>query len=74
MSEERVFTLDQETVEMFASKGIQSGSASQKGNANGLKVRRVMQLIRDFSKIFFDQLRILDLACGEGVYAIEAGR
>jgi hypothetical protein len=61
MSEERVFTLDQETMEMFASKGIQSGSASQKGNANGLKVRRVMQLIRD-------------LACGEGVYAIEAGR
>jgi SAM-dependent methyltransferase len=31
-----------------------------------------MQIIRDFSKAPFEQLRIFDLACGEGVYAIEA--
>jgi hypothetical protein len=31
-----------------------------------------MQLIRDFAKAPFNELRILDFACGEGVYAIEA--
>jgi SAM-dependent methyltransferase len=31
-----------------------------------------MQVIRDFSKKPFGQLQILDLACGEGVYAVEA--
>lgn len=73
MSPERAFPLDQRTIELFAIKGTQGGCGTpQTGNANGLKVRRVMQLIRDFSKKPFDQLRILDLACGEGVYAIEA--
>jgi SAM-dependent methyltransferase len=73
MSSERVFPLDQETIELFALKGTQGGCGTPHiGNAIGVKVRRVMQLIRDFSKKPFDQLRILDLACGEGVYAIEA--
>jgi SAM-dependent methyltransferase len=73
MSSERVFPLDQETIELFALKGMQGGYGTpQTGNANGVKVRRVLQLIRDFSTKPFDQLRILDLACGEGVYAIEA--
>ena len=73
MSSEHVFPLDQDTIELFALKGTQGGCGTpQIGNANGLKVRRVMQLIRDFSKKPLDQLRILDLACGEGVYAIEA--
>ena len=73
MLAERVFPLDQKTLELFALKGTQGGCAApQIGNANGVKVRRVMQLIRDFSKKPFEQLRILDLACGEGVYAIEA--
>ena len=73
MSSERAFPLDQRTIELFAIKGTQGGDGTrQTGNANGLKERRVMQLIRDFSKKPFDQLRILDLACGEGVYAIEA--
>ena len=31
-----------------------------------------MQLIRDVSQRPFEQLRILDFACGEGVYSIEA--
>jgi SAM-dependent methyltransferase len=73
MSSEHVFPLDQETIELFALKGTQSGCGTpQMANANGVKVRRVMQLICDFSKKPFDQLRVLDLACGEGVYAIEA--
>jgi SAM-dependent methyltransferase len=60
-------------MELFALKGTQGRPGIQQtGNANGVKVRRVMQLIRDFSKRPLDQLRILDLACGEGVYAIEA--
>jgi SAM-dependent methyltransferase len=73
MAEERVLPLDQETIDLFALKGTEGGPGTpQIGNANGVKVRRVMQCIRDFSKKPFDQLRILDLACGEGVYAIEA--
>ncbi len=31
-----------------------------------------MQLIRDFAKAPFEQLRIFDFGCGEGVYALEA--
>jgi SAM-dependent methyltransferase len=72
MSSERVFPVDQETIKLFALKGTQGGGPPKTVNAAGVKVRRVMQLIRDFSKKPFDQLRILDLACGEGVYAIEA--
>lgn len=73
MSSERFFPLDPNAIELFALKGTQDGGCPpQLGNANGLKVRRVMQLIRDFSKKPFDQLRILDLACGEGVYSIES--
>ena len=73
MSSERAFPLDPRTIELFAIKGSQGGpDTPQAGNANGLKVRRVMQLIRDFSQKPFDQLQIIDLACGEGVYAIEA--
>src|SRR5262245_12175821 len=68
MSPECVFPLDQDSIELFALKG----GSPQIGKTNAVKVRRVMQLVRDFSKKPFDQLRILDLACGEGVYAIEA--
>lgn len=73
MSLERIFPLDRETIEMFALKGIKVDDGKPPiSNANGVNVRRVMQLISDFSKKPFDHLRILDLACGEGVYAIEA--
>ena len=37
-----------------------------------LKCGAEYKLIRDFSKKPFSQLKILDLACGEGVYSIEA--
>lgn len=41
------------------------------GEANAVKVRRVLQLTEDLAGPL-DGLRILDLGCGEGVYAIEA--
>jgi 2-polyprenyl-3-methyl-5-hydroxy-6-metoxy-1,4-benzoquinol methylase len=66
------FPLDPDTLELFALKGSQGGGTPQVANANGLCVRRVIQIICDFAKSPFDQLRVLDLACGEGVYAIEA--
>lgn len=74
MSSEHVRPLDPEMTALFMSKGIKRGAPvpPQAGGANGVKVRRVMQLMRDFSKKPFDQLKILDLGCGEGVYAIEA--
>ena len=45
----------------------------EKGLANGVKVRRVMQIATDLARRPWSNLRILDLGCGEGVYAIEAG-
>ena len=73
MSSEHVYPLDSEALNLFASKGKEGGPGiKQVGNANGVKVRRMIQLTRDLAKRSFKELRILDLACGEGVYAIEA--
>jgi SAM-dependent methyltransferase len=72
MPMEIVQPLDAETLELFASKGKEGGPGiPQVGNANGVKVRRVIQIIRDLAKQPMEDLRVLDLACGEGVYAIE---
>lgn len=68
---EQFFEMDDESRRLFDSKGVK-GNKLQAHNVNDLKVRRVMQIIKDFSKKPFNELRILDLACGEGVYAIEA--
>lgn len=74
MSEECVRELDAAALALFARKGWEAGpGAPQTGPANAVKVRRVMQVTRDLSLQAFDTLRILDLGCGEGVYAIEAG-
>jgi 2-polyprenyl-3-methyl-5-hydroxy-6-metoxy-1,4-benzoquinol methylase len=74
MTHELVHPLDAEALEMFARKGTQGGPGiPQVGLANGVKVRRIMQVTRDFARQPFSALRILDLGCGEGVYAIEAG-
>jgi len=74
MTEESVHSLDAESLELFARKGTQGGPCvPQAGLANGVKVRRIMQITRDFARRPFSELRILDLGCGEGVYAIEAG-
>jgi SAM-dependent methyltransferase len=66
--------LDTEALELFARKGLEAGrGAPQVGEANAVKVRRVMQITQDLAGRPFSELRILDLGCGEGVYAIEAG-
>lgn len=64
--------LDEQALSTFARKGLEAGpGAPQVGEANAVKVRRVMQLTADLAGPL-DGLRILDLGCGEGVYAIEA--
>ena len=74
MNEESVRILDAEALELFARKGSEAGTdAPQVGQGNGVKVRRIMQITRDLARRPFPELRILDLGCGEGVYAIEAG-
>jgi SAM-dependent methyltransferase len=71
---EIVHALDEAALRVFAEKGSQGEvSVPQQGQANALKVRRIMQLTRDLTRGDVAELRILDLACGEGVYAIEAG-
>jgi len=66
--------LDSEALALFARKGKDgSPCVPQAGEANGVKVRRVLQLTRDLAPRPFEALRILDLGCGEGVYAVEAG-
>ena len=68
-----IHPLDPEALKLFAAKGTQGGiGPPQVGNANGVKVRRVMQITSDLTKVPFEELRIVDLACGEGVYSIEA--
>jgi 2-polyprenyl-3-methyl-5-hydroxy-6-metoxy-1,4-benzoquinol methylase len=74
MSEESIHDLDAEALNLFARKGDEGGlHIHQGGQENGVKVRRIMQITRDLSRQPFPKLRILDLGCGEGVYAIEAG-
>lgn len=74
MSDEVIHPLDDDMLDYFARKGKEGGpSVQQAGNENGLKVRRIMQVISDLSGKPFHDLSILDCACGEGVYAIEAG-
>lgn len=66
--------LDAEARALFARKGLESGVRDpQAGEANGVKVRRVLQLTADLGGRPLGELRVLDLACGDGVYAIEAG-
>jgi len=73
MSDDEVFPLDAEALGLFARKGMEAGAgAPQVGQANGVKVRRIMQLTRDLTRRPFPDLRILDLGCGEGVYSVEA--
>ncbi len=58
---------------MFARKGKEGGPhVPQAGQANAVKVRRVLQLTSDLTRRPLEKLRILDLGCGEGMYAIEA--
>jgi SAM-dependent methyltransferase len=73
MNEKTIPSVDADALALFARKGREGGpNVPQAGLANGVKVRRVMQSIADLAGKPFDRLRILDLGCGEGVYAIEA--
>jgi SAM-dependent methyltransferase len=73
MNEETLHELDADALALFARKGQEAGPGGrQTGPANGVKVRRVMQITRDLACRQLDGLRVLDLGCGEGVYAIEA--
>jgi 2-polyprenyl-3-methyl-5-hydroxy-6-metoxy-1,4-benzoquinol methylase len=73
MSAEVPHVLAPDMLELFARKGVQGGTPfPQIGNANGVKVRRIMQLLVDLTARPVEELSVLDLACGEGVYAIEA--
>ena len=66
--------LDNEALELFAGKGRELGtSGTQVGEANAFKVRRILQITEDLTSQPISGLRVLDLGCGEGVYAIEVG-
>lgn len=66
-------SLDQADLQRFAKKGFECGTdIAQGGQSNGLKVRRIIQILQDLGRGGNRPLRVLDLACGEGVYAIEA--
>jgi len=73
MRDECIHNLDADALELFAKKGCGgSPNVVQAGQANAVKVRRILQLTRDFAGPEFERMRILDLGCAEGVYAIEA--
>jgi 2-polyprenyl-3-methyl-5-hydroxy-6-metoxy-1,4-benzoquinol methylase len=72
MSAEKLHVLAPDMLELFAGKGVEGGTHyPQTGNANGVKVRRITQLLVDLAARPVGELSVLDLACGEGVYAIE---
>ncbi|MEX2170570.1 MAG: class I SAM-dependent methyltransferase [Pirellulales bacterium] len=74
MSTEAIRQLDEETLRVFAEKGAQGeSSVPQVGIGNSVKVRRISQLVHDLARRPVAELRILDVACGEGVYSIELG-
>lgn len=59
MTQESVHSLDPESLELFAKKGTQGGpGVPQAGLANGGKVRRIMQITRDFAQRPFAEDRI----------------
>lgn len=43
------------------------------GRQHGEKVRRITQLVTDLTGKAWDALTVLDLACGDGIYAVELG-
>jgi SAM-dependent methyltransferase len=80
MANERDHHLEPDILELFAGKGTQlfsynslaPGSAiPQVGEINAVKVRRVLQMLKDFARGPLETLRVFDFGCAEGVYAIE---
>lgn len=73
MSPEILHVLAPEMLDLFARKGLEwAGRFPQTGHANGVKVRRITQLLLDLGAQPVKELSVLDLGCAEGVYAIEA--
>lgn len=81
MSDERLISLDPETLRLFADKGTQlltykslapGTQVPQLGEINAVKVRRMMQLLRDHVRKPLIETHVFDFGCAEGVYAIEA--
>jgi len=62
IEDEMIGKLDDYAYKVFEEKGAQ----------NAVKVRRILQLTKDLARSKIGDLRILDLGCAEGVYAIEA--
>ena len=64
--------LDKKSIDKLNLKGYENKSYSLKNeNPNGIKIRRVTQLISDYTKKGIDNSSILDIACGEGAFSIE---
>jgi 2-polyprenyl-3-methyl-5-hydroxy-6-metoxy-1,4-benzoquinol methylase len=61
MNDESVRELDAEALAQFARKGWEAGAGA-------------LQITRDLARRPLETLRILDLGCGEGVYAVEPGK
>ncbi|HUG36201.1 MAG TPA: class I SAM-dependent methyltransferase [Candidatus Limnocylindrales bacterium] len=55
-------------LDFFARRGREGGVRAPH---NGLKVRRIVQIVQDLATRPLDQMSVLDLGCGEGVYTIE---
>lgn len=74
MTAHAIRRLDTEALAVFANKGLHGGRGLPlgAGEANAARVRRVIQVTSDLAKAPMNQIRILDLGCGEGVFAIEA--
>ena len=64
--------IDSGTLELLELKGeVLEKRGLDNGLGNGLKIRRIMQIVEDLTDKDIRKLRVLDLACGRGLYAIE---
>lgn len=63
--------LDPQIYERLNLKGNETAGIPLEFNPSAVDVRRVVQLARDFSARPLESQKVIDLACGEGVYAIE---
>lgn len=68
-----VQTPDADALRFFASKGLTGGRGvpAWAGEANGARVRRILQITADITRVPLSEITILDLGCGEGAFAIE---
>jgi 2-polyprenyl-3-methyl-5-hydroxy-6-metoxy-1,4-benzoquinol methylase len=73
MSHKVLRVLEPDMLDVFAAKGLElGGQYSQTRTADGVKVRRITQLLVELGARPVEELAVLDLGCEVGVYAIEA--